>query len=361
MNIPKLKIGDLNINIPIIQGGMGIGVSKSRLASAVANEGGVGVISGVQIGYTEPDFFTDTLQANTRALKKEIRKARELSPKGILGVNLMVAMTNYKEYVTAAINEKIDIIISGAGLPIDLPKLVKESATKIIPIVSSSKAARIILKKWEKYNHLPDAIIVEGPKAGGHLGFKAKELVNDECKSLEEIVCDVINTVLPYEHEYSTRIPVIAAGGIMDGNDICRMLDLGAQGVQMGTKFVATNECDACEEFKEAYIDSRKEDICLIKSPVGLPGRAIMNNFITKTKQGKIPIKKCFDCLHTCNPVETPYCISQALIDSVQGKEGIIFSGSRAHEIKDIIAVKDLMDNLKEEISMYKTNNNPPN
>lgn len=360
MNIPKLKIGDLDINIPIIQGGMGIGVSKSRLASAVANEGGVGVISGVQIGYTEPDFFTNTLQANIRALKKEIRKARSLSPKGILGVNLMVAMKNYKEYVTTAINEKIDVIISGAGLPIELPKLVKKSS-KIIPIVSSSKAAKIILKKWEKYNHLPDAIIVEGPKAGGHLGFKAKELINDECKSLEEIVKDVIDTVSPYENQYSMNIPVIAAGGIMDGNDIGRMLELGAQGVQMGTRFVATNECDACEEFKKAYIESSEEDICLIKSPVGLPGRAIMNGFIDRTKQGRIPIKKCFDCLHTCNPVETPYCISQALIDSVQGKEGLVFSGSRANEIKDILPVKDLMDNLKEEITIYKVNNNPPN
>lgn len=353
MNIPKLKIGDLNINIPIIQGGMGIGVSKSRLASAVANEGGVGVISGVQIGYMEPDFLTNTLQANIRALRKEIRMARKLSPKGILGVNLMVAMSNYKDYVLTAINEKIDIIISGAGLPMDLPRLIKNKTTKIIPIVSSGKAARIIMKKWEKYDHLPDAVIVEGPKAGGHLGFKADELANNRCECLEEIVKDVKNTIMPYQQQYNKHIPVIAAGGIIDGNDIGKMLQLGAEGVQMGTRFVATNECDASLEFKEAYINSLEEDICLIKSPVGLPGRAIMNNFISKTKQGRIPVKKCFSCLKNCNPTNTPYCISQALINSVRGKEGLIFSGSRASEIKDIISVKELISSLKAGIMSY--------
>lgn len=353
LNIPKLKIGDLNIKLPIIQGGMGIGVSKANLASAVANEGGIGVISGVQIGYAEPDFLTNTLEANVRALKKEIKKARKLSPKGIIGVNLMVAMTNYKEYVKTAINEKIDIIISGAGLPMELPKIVKGSPTKIIPIVSSSKAARIILKQWEKCNRLPDAIIVEGAKAGGHLGFKAKDLISNTCKSLEEIVKNVIGMVSPYEEKYNKNIPVIAAGGIIDGNDIGKILSAGAQGVQMGTRFVATEECDACDSFKEAYINSTKDDICLIKSPVGLPGRAINNNFICKTQKGKIPIKKCFACLHTCNPGETPYCISEALINSVQGREGLVFSGSRANEIKDIISVKELMDKLKNEIDMY--------
>lgn len=354
LNIPKLKIGDLNIKIPIIQGGMGIGVSKANLASAVANEGGVGVISGVQIGYAEPDFLTNTLEANVRALKKEIKKARKLSPKGIIGVNLMVAMTNYKEYVRTAINEKIDIIISGAGLPIELPKFVKGSSTKIIPIVSSSKAARIILKKWEKYNHLPDAIIVEGAKAGGHLGFKAKDLISNTCRSLEEIVTNVLDTVSPYEEKYNRSIPVIAAGGIIDGNDIGKILSTGAQGVQMGTRFVATNECDACDSFKEAYINSSKDDICLIKSPVGLPGRAISNNFICKTEKGKIPITRCFACLNNCNPGEIPYCISEALINSVQGKEGLVFSGSRANEINDIIPVKQLMNRLKEEIDMFE-------
>ncbi|MCT4597985.1 MAG: nitronate monooxygenase [Vallitalea sp.] len=354
MKIPKLKIGDLDIKIPIIQGGMGIGVSKSSLASAVANEGGVGIISGVQIGYLEPDFLTNTLEANKRALSKEIKKAKKLSPTGIIGVNLMVAMKNYKELVKTAIKEKIDIIISGAGLPIDLPKLVKESTTKIIPIVSSGKAARIILKKWEKSNRLPDAIIVEGAKAGGHLGFKAKDLVDKTNESLEEIVKDVISLVKPYEKEYDKNIPVIAAGGIIDGNDIAKMLSIGAKGVQMGSRFVATYECDASTSFKEAYINSSQNDICLIKSPVGLPGRAIKNSFINKTENGRIPVKKCFACLSHCNPADTPYCISQALIDSVQGEEGLIFAGERACEIHKIISVNTLINELKQQINDYE-------
>ncbi|MCT4542870.1 MAG: nitronate monooxygenase family protein [Vallitalea sp.] len=352
MNIPKLKIGDLNIKLPIIQGGMGIGVSKSNLASAVANEGGVGVISGVQIGYEEPDFFTNTLEANIRALKKEIRKARKISQDGILGVNLMVAMKNYSELVKTIINEKIDIIISGAGLPIELPKLVKGKSTKIIPIVSSAKAIRIILKQWEKSMRLPDAVIVEGPDAGGHLGFKAKELISNTYQDLGEIVKDVIKTVNPYEKKYNKKIPVIAAGGIIDGEDIGNMLSIGAQGVQMGSRFVATYECDACDSFKEAYINANKNDICLINSPVGLPGRAIKNNFIDKTKEGRIPVKKCFACLSKCNPADTPYCISQALINSVQGKEGLIFSGNRANEINGMMSVKNLMKKLKDELKI---------
>ncbi len=353
MNIPRLKIGDLDIKLPIIQGGMGIGVSKSSLASAVANEGGVGVISGVQIGYMEPDFSTNTLEANIRALSKEIRKAREKSPKGILGVNLMVAMRNYKAFVKTAIKEKIDIIISGAGLPLELPKLVKDSETKIVPIVSSKKAARIILKQWEKVNRLPDAIIVEGAKAGGHLGFKAKELMSKTYQSLEDIVKEVIETVKPYEETYNREIPVIAAGGILEGADIGKMLNIGASGVQMGSRFVATDECDANDEFKKAYIDATKDDICLLKSPVGLPGRAIKNSFIERTNQGRIPIKKCTNCLLSCNPADTPYCISDALINSVKGEDGLVFSGERASEINEIITVKKLFAELVKDIQNY--------
>lgn len=353
LNIPRLKIGDLELKLPIIQGGMGIGVSKSSLASAVANEGGVGVISGVQIGYTEPDFATNTLEANMRALRKEIRKAREKSPKGILGVNLMVAMKNYKEFVTTALKEKIDIIISGAGLPLELPKLVKGSKTKIVPIVSSKKAARIILKQWEKVNRLPDAIIVEGAKAGGHLGFKAKELMSKTYQSLEEIVAEVIETVRPFEESHNIKIPVIAAGGILEGSDIGKMLDLGAGGVQMGSRFVATDECDANDEFKQAYIEATKEDICLLKSPVGLPGRAIRNPFIDRTNEGRIPVKRCTDCLVHCNPADTPYCISDALIHSVKGEDGLVFSGERACEIQEIITVKELMSELANGIENY--------
>lgn len=354
MKIPHLKIGDLTAKFPVIQGGMGVGVSLSKLASAVANEGGIGVISAAQIGYKEPDFLKNNLQANLRALNKEINKAREISPTGIIGLNLMVAMKNYKEFVKEAVKAKIDIIISGAGLPLELPKFVEGSNTKIVPIVSSGKAAKIILKKWQKLGRLPDAIIVEGAKAGGHLGFKVKELIDKTNQNLEEIVTDVLKVVKPYEEIDGIIIPVIGAGGIFNGKDIGKLLSIGASGVQMGSRFVATDECDASDVFKEAYINATEEDISLLKSPVGMPGRAIKNSFLEKTLEGNIPVKRCYDCLTHCNPGDTPYCISDALIDSVEGNEGLIFSGARSGEIKEIVSVRELMNELKEELLEYQ-------
>jgi len=350
MKIPSLKIGELVASVPIIQGGMGIGISRSGLASAVANEGGIGIISGAQIGFNEPDFETNNLEANVRALRKEIRRARELSPNGILGVNLLVAMNNYKELALTAIEEKIDLIISGAGLPKELPDLVKGSKTKIAPIVSSGKAANLITKLWEKkYDYLPDLVIVEGPEAGGHLGFTLDQLTSAFSKiDLADIVKDVKEALNPFQEKHNKSIPVIAAGGIYDGKDIAKFLNLGAAGVQMGTRFVATDECDADIKFKEAYINSNQKDIQFVKSPVGMPGRAINNPFLDRVDEGNIPVKKCYNCLTPCNPKTTPYCISKALIDAVNGKitEGLIFSGSNAYRLKEIIPVKRLIHEL---------------
>lgn len=349
MKLPSLKIGELVAKIPVMQGAMGVGVSLSKLASAVANEGGVGVISGVQIGFNEPDFETNNDDANIRALKKHIRKARELSPNGILGVNLLAAINNYKEMVMAAVEEKIDIIISGAGLPTDLPSMVKGTKTKIAPIVSSSKAATVITKLWDrKYQYIPDLVIVEGPDAGGHLGFSEEELNQTEKPKLEVIVQKVMEVLKPYEEKYNKSIPVIAAGGIFDGTDVAKYLKMGAAGVQMATRFVATEECDADRRFKEAYIQANKEDIGLVKSPVGMPGRAIHNDFVKRLQKEDIPIKKCYNCLKPCEPKNTPYCISKALINSVRGnlEEGLIFSGSNAYRIQSITTVKQLMASL---------------
>ena len=253
-----LNIGDLTIKLPIIQGGMGIGISMSRLASAVANEGGVGVIAAVGIGMFEKDFARDFIDANIRALKREIQTAREKTS-GVIGVNIMVALTNFSDMVKTAIAEKVDIIFSGAGFPLNLPEfLTKDSKTKLVPIVSSGRAAAIICKKWKDlYNYLPDAFVVEGPKAGGHLGFKREQLDNPDF-ALEKLVPDVVAHVKPFEEKYNKAIPVIAAGGIYTGSDIKNIMDLGAAGVQMGTRFVTTNECDASEEFKQTYIDSRR-------------------------------------------------------------------------------------------------------
>ncbi len=349
MNLPTLKIGNLTAEYPIIQGAMGVGVSLSNLASSVANSGGVGVIAGVQIGFNESDFKSNNQSANLRALKKHIKKARILSPEGILGVNLMVAMNNYKDMVLTCVNEKVDLIISGAGLPKTLPELIKGSNTKIAPIVSSGKAAQLIMKLWaKKYDYLPDLLIVEGPEAGGHLGFSEEELVKTQKPKLEQLLVDVIEATKPFVERHDKEVPVIAAGGIFDGHDIAKYLKLGASGVQMGTKFVATEECDAHFKFKQTYLNSLKKNIQLVKSPVGLPGRAISNEFLMKLDSGKIPIKHCYKCLRPCKPKEVEYCISDALINSVKGniKDGLVFAGSNAYRVDKITSVKNLMSQL---------------
>ena len=351
-NLKELKIGDLTAKLPIIQGGMGIGISLSGLASAVANEGGVGVIATAGIGMLEPDFSTNWLEANIRALKKEIKKARELT-KGILGVNIMVALSNYADMVRTAIEEEIDIIFSGAGLPLNLPQFLKESTkTKLAPIISSGRAASIICKKWsEKYNYLPDVIVVEGPRAGGHLGFKQEQINNPEY-SLEKLIPEVIKAVKPFEERYKKPIPVIAAGGIYTGEDIYNFLKLGASGVQMATRFVTTYECDASIKFKQTYIDSSKEDIVIIKSPVGMPGRAIKNKFIDDANKGeKKPFKCPYHCIITCDYKNSPYCIALALLNARKGnlEHGFAFAGENAYRAKGIISVKELIESLIKE------------
>ncbi|MBT8351634.1 MAG: nitronate monooxygenase, partial [Deltaproteobacteria bacterium] len=269
MKLPLLRIGDLEAEVPIIQGGMSVGISLSGLASAVANEGGIGVIGTALIGLREPDYKSNYLEANIRGMRKEIRKARQMSD-GIIGVNIMVVLTNFADTVRTAIDEQVDIIFAGAGLPLDMPGYLKEdSVTKLVPIISSGRAARLICKKWlSKYNYLPDAFVVEGPKAGGHIGFKLEQ-IDDQAFSLENIVPEVIQAVKPFEDEQDKNIPVIAAGGIYTPDDIEKFIKMRAAGVQLGTRFVATHECDADERFKQAYIESKKEDMAIIKSPVG--------------------------------------------------------------------------------------------
>ncbi len=353
MKLPPLIIGELVAAVPIIQGGMGVGVSRSRLASAVANEGGIGVISSAQIGFEEPDFEYNNKEANLRAMRKEIRRARELSPSGIIAVNIMVAMNNYKEMVQTVVDEKIDLIISGAGLPTELPNLVKGSKTKIAPIVSSGKAAMVITKLWDhKYSYIPDLIVVEGPEAGGHLGYSLEQLEPENKPDLVNIVKDVLQAIKPYEEKYGKVIPVVAAGGIYSGSDIAKFINVGAAGVQMATRFVATEECDADIKYKMAYINSKKEDIEIVKSPVGMPGRAIHNTFLERLQNGRIAVKKCYNCLKPCEPAITPYCITKALIEAVKGniEEGLIFSGSNAYKLDKIVTVKELISNLVREV-----------
>jgi nitronate monooxygenase len=347
--LKSLAIGDLIAPVPIIQGGMGVGISLSNLASAVANEGGIGVIASAGIGMKETDFYSNFLQANTRALRNEIHKARSMT-KGILGLNIMVAFSNFGELATVAMEEQIDIIFSGAGLPLNLPKYRPVgSRTKLVPIVSSGRAAGLICKYWlEKYNCLPDAFVVEGPKAGGHLGFK-KEQIFDPEYALEKLVQNVIEKAGAFAIRYGKKIPIIAAGGIYTGADIRKFIDLGADAVQMGTRFVATNECDADIEFKKLYINSKREDIVIIDSPVGMPGRAIRNQYIDDVSSGiKKPINCPYHCIITCDYRNAPYCIANALMNAQKGRfnYGFAFAGANAHMVSKIVSLKELIKAL---------------
>lgn len=349
-----IKIGDKVSKYPIIQGGMGVGVSLHNLAGNVSKEGGIGIISTADIGYQEDDFAQNPIKANFRAIGKEIEKARKIAGEDkILGVNIMVAMKNYADIVKECVRQKIDLIISGAGIPKELPEYVKGSQTKIAPIVSSLRCCKLIVKHWiNKYYYVPDMIVIEGTEAGGHLGFKPEELVEGNKPKLEDITTEVIDYIKEVEKETGKEISVIAAGGIWDGKDIKRFLNLGATGVQMATRFVATNECDASNEFKQAYVNAKKEDIKIIKSPVGMPGRAIYNDFIKNTEVEKAKIQKCYNCIKTCNVVDTPYCITKALINAVKGnmKEALVFCGSNVDKVKEIISVHTLMSELVSEL-----------
>jgi NAD(P)H-dependent flavin oxidoreductase YrpB (nitropropane dioxygenase family) len=353
-----LKIGNLSIAVPIVQGGMGVGISLSGLAAAVANEGGVGVISAAGLGLLYKDLSENFLEASIIGLKEEIRKAREKTL-GVIGVNVMVAMTNFADMIRTSISEKVDIIIAGAGLPLDLPSFLKKgSNTKLVPIVSSARAAKIICEKWKtNYDYLPDAVIVEGPKAGGHLGFK-EEQINDNDYALEKLVPEIVNELKPFEDKYDQPIPLIAAGGIYTGEDIHNIIELGASGVQMGTRFVTTEECDASPAFKQAYIDAAEKDIEIIKSPVGMPGRAIMSSFIRKVREGKKQPKKCpFKCIKTCDISKSPYCIIIALINALKGnfEQGYAFAGANAFRATKISSVKEIFQSLLKEYRESKS------
>ncbi len=350
MKMPELKIGHLISRVPIIQGGMGVGISMSGLASAVANAGGIGVIAGAMAGITEKDISTNGIEANCRALSREIRKAREKT-RGIIGVNIMVALTHFAEMVKTAIADGVDIIFAGAGLPLDLPGFLKKGdQTRLVPIVSSGRAAALICKRWfQRYGYLPDAFVVEGPKAGGHLGFKADQL-DDPAFCLENLVGEVVAQMKNVEAEHGVRIPVIAAGGVYDGNDIRRFLKMGASGVQMGTRFVATHECDADIAFKQSYVDAKKEDLMVIKSPVGLPGRALRNQFLVDVAAGaKHPFRCPYHCIKTCDPEKSPYCIGMALASARRGKlkNGFAFAGANAFRVDKIVSVQELIGSLE--------------
>ena len=346
----SLKIGDLEVKVPVVQGGMGVGISLSGLAGNVSACGGLGVISTAQIGWREPDFYEKPFEANFRAIEKEIKKARELAKGGVLGVNIMVATQRYEEYVKSAVKAGIDIVISGAGLPIDLPKYVEGSKTKIAPIVSSLKSLTVICRMWErKYQTAPDLVVIEGPKAGGHLGFSREELETVTDEAYDNVIVSIIEKVKEYSEKFSKKIPVVVAGGIYERKDMEHVMKLGADGVQMGTRFVTTKECDADEAYKQSYIKAKKEDIKIVQSPVGMPGRAILNPFLEKVKTEKCKIKHCYQCIVTCDKKTIPYCITEALVNAAEGRvdEGLLFCGENAYRADKIETVAEIMEEFR--------------
>jgi nitronate monooxygenase len=350
-SIPALKIGDLEISLPIIQGGMGVRVSGAGLAAAVANAGCAGVIASAGLGLFEHLRGSESKRLGEDILRTEIRKAKRLTD-GVIGVNIMVALSNYEQLVKVAVEEQVDMIISGAGLPLALPGYVAARSTKLVPIVSSARTFQIICRRWKAhFNRLPDAVVVEGTQAGGHLGYSPESLADDSAPTLEQTVTEVVAAA----NSFSPAIPVVAAGGIFDGQDIAHFLRLGASGVQMATRFVCTDECDVHDNFKQAYLDARPEDITIIDSPVGLPGRVINNAFVESIKRGETKPFICkSQCLRSCDPRKAPYCIAEVLAKAALGRldESFAFAGANAYRCHEVMPVKELVAKLTNELAL---------
>ncbi len=350
MKIPSLKIGDLTIRIPIVQGGMGVSVSKASLASAVSLAGGLGVIASVGLG-EEMDMSIPYMQRSRQALSAEIREVKQ---QGLpVGVNVMVALTNFGDLVKTCAREEVDVLFAGAGLPLRLPEFAGDSSMKLVPIISSGRAADVICRSWsKKYSRFPDAIVVEGPMAGGHLGFKLQDILDGKASDLKTLVRETLAVTDRYEQQAGRKIPVIAAGGVYTGADIAGFLNMGASGVQMGTRFVATHECDVSNAYKQAYVDATEDDVAVILSPVGLPARVIRTPFVEKSLGEKQKFNCFYKCLITCDADKANYCIALALLDSSRGKldTGFPMCGQNVYRIDKIVSVKELMRELTGEM-----------
>ncbi len=349
----QLKIGERIAQKSILQGGMGVGVSLGNLAGAVSKCGGVGMISAAQIGFREPDFDENTEEANVRAMHQEYEKARQIAPEGVIGFNIMVAMRHYERYVREAVQAGADLIVSGAGLPMDLPALTGKAKTALAPIVSSERSARLILKYWDrKYHRLPDLVVIEGPLAGGHLGFSTEQLIEymqEKKKNFDEEVKRILDAVKEFAEKAQKYIPVALAGGISSREQAEHAFRLGVDAIQVATRFVTTEECDADIRYKRTYLQAQEEDIVITKSPVGMPGRAILNPFLKKIQNGEqIRPEKCHGCLKHCKPAEIPYCITDALIHAAKGEvdEALLFCGAEAWKAQKIQTVEEVIQEL---------------
>lgn len=332
-----MEINGHHLDRPLAQGGMGIGISLDGLAGAVARAGGLGVLSSAYAGLHEPGFWDNPKGVSLKALTRRIRQARDRAgDRGLVGVNIMRAVSDYKEQVQAALAGGVDVIVSGAGLPLDLPNLVGKASVLLAPVVSGGRVAKLICRYWLKHaDRLPDLVVVEGPFAGGHLGFKGEELAADREPALDDLVREVRKALAPYEEKKGRPIPIIAAGGLVDRADVQAALEV-ADIAQLGTRFIATDECDAAQAFKDRIIQAQDEDVMVIESPVGMPGRALKSPLTLAVAQGdRRPPATCYKCLGPCNPATTPYCISRALVASAQGdwENGLFFSGAHVGKI----------------------------
>lgn len=349
-----LTLAGKALAVPILQGGMGVGVSMGGLAGAVAACGALGCISTADAGYNEPDFGRDPFAANLRALKAEIRRARQIANgAGLVAVNAMVAARQYADSVRCAAAAGADAIISGAGLPLELPGLVPDRQVALAPIVSSARAARLILRTWaRRFDRTADFIVIEGCRAGGHLGFAEDDLLAGRCETLEQILPQVLAEAAPYEQRYGHAIPVFVAGGVYTGGDIARFAALGAAGAQLATRFIATYECDASQGYKDVLLAAREEDVRIIHSPVGMPGRALATPLVQKLARGlRFPPSHCSACITSCKPSAIPYCITHALIEAVRGnrEEGLFFCGANVGRLDRMRHVSELIDELMAE------------
>ena len=361
MGFKSLQIGKYTIEKPIVQGGMGVGISWDGLAGNVSKEGGLGVISSVGTGYYQDKKFAGKLVSD-RPLNEEnfyskdgfeaiIKNAREICGDKPLAANILYAINGYGDVVRNACELGVDIIITGAGLPTNMPEFTEGYPdVALVPIVSSAKALKIICKRWQKrYNRLPDAVVLEGPKSGGHQGF-----TYEQCKLPENQLENIVESVVA-EAALWGDIPVIAAGGIWDKNDIEEMMALGASGVQMGTRFIGTHECDAHENLKQVLIDAKEEDIQLMGSPVGYPAQGVITNLTHLVEKKEGPAIKCIsNCVAPCNrgveAKEVGFCIADRLSDAYEGnlETGLFFSGTNGYKLDKIISVKELMNKLIE-------------
>lgn len=349
-----MKLGNRELALPLIQGGMGVGVSMGGLAGAVAAEGAMGTLSTADAGWNEPDFAAHPQQANLRALRREVQRAKRLAAgAGLVAVNAMVATRQYADSVRTALEAGADAIVSGAGLPLELPALAEGFETLLAPIVSGPRAAQLICRTWAKrYGRVPDFVVLEGCQAGGHLGFEEADLLSGRCTPLSRLIPEVLAALRPFEEKFGRAIPLFCAGGVATGAEMARCTRLGAAGAQLATRFIATEECDASQGYKDVLLAARPEDLRIIHSPVGMPGRAVNSPLVQRLAAGmRQPPAHCSGCIKSCRPAETPFCITHALIEAVKGnwEEGLFFSGSRVDLVDRMRTVPDLIDELMKE------------